>query len=330
MLTVLEQIHSKHIIHRDIKPDNFVMGLSENEKFLYLLDFGLARKYRSSTTFQHYPMRNRKKLTGTARYASINALKGLEQSRRDDLEAVGYVLMYFLRGSLPWQGLPVKAREDRYRKIMEKKEAVSPEDLCQGFPEEFVAYIKYTRKLNYEEDPDYKYLRSLFNNVMQDKAYTYDYIYDWTLKGNYKASPSSSNLINNNSSEDKQAQAQTSQQQNTQAQNSILNNHNPVKQERDTNLNTNTNLNSNIIPCKLSMQRKNSTKSGPDKLNSSTNKHNQGAIPNGETVQCPIKTLPNPVTRTQLSKNNIKADISNISIAHSTRKSKKENKCCIY
>ena len=115
MVTLLEEIHKRDIIHRDIKPDNFVIGYTDPKK-VYILDFGLAKRFRSSNTHKHNQMVKNKKLTGTARYASINALKGYEQSRRDDLESLGYVLLYFLRGSLPWQGLPIKNKEDRYIK----------------------------------------------------------------------------------------------------------------------------------------------------------------------------------------------------------------------
>ena len=179
MIEIMEFIHNKHIIHRDIKPDNFVMGKGTKSKFLYLLDFGLSKKYRSSTTLKHYPLIKRKKLTGTARYASINALNGITQSRRDDLEAIGYVLMYFLIGRLPWQGLINKNKDERYLRIMEVKRDTTSEELCKGFPPEFEKYVSYTRNLEYEEDPNYSYLKNLFIKVLNDDVFNFDYYYDW-------------------------------------------------------------------------------------------------------------------------------------------------------
>ena len=178
MMEILQYIHNMHIIHRDIKPDNFVLGRGEKSKNLYLLDFGLAKKYRSSKSLKHYPMIKRKNLTGTARYASINALNGLTQSRRDDLEAVGYVLLYFLRGKLPWQGIHVKNKEDRYHKIMEIKIETKPEELCKGFPKEFESYIRYCRGLDYKDDPEYNYLKKLFNDVLRGYS---ESVYDWDI-----------------------------------------------------------------------------------------------------------------------------------------------------
>ena len=178
MIDRLEYIHNKNIIHRDIKPDNFVMGLNMSH-IVYILDFGLSKKYRSSRTHQHIRFCSNKKLTGTARYASINALKGCEQSRRDDLEAIGYVLMYFLRGSLPWQGLKVNKGEDRYKKIYQKKKATKAEELCKDFPSELCDYINYTRNLDFEADPDYDYLRGLFTSIMIKNNIIYDFYFDW-------------------------------------------------------------------------------------------------------------------------------------------------------
>ena len=197
MLIVLEFIHTRHIIHRDIKPDNFVMGLNKNSQLLYLLDFGLAKKYRSSTTLIQYPMINKKKLTGTARYASINALRGLEQSRRDDLEAVGYVLMYLLRGSLPWQGLQAKNKEERYKKIMQKKIDTNSYDLCYGFPSEFERYVEYCKGLEYTEEPRYEMLKEGFLRVLRREHCKFDYIYDWTTENDLKVRSNQKLMLKN-------------------------------------------------------------------------------------------------------------------------------------
>jgi serine/threonine protein kinase len=180
MINTLEFIHERHILHRDVKPDNFVMGLNELSENVYLIDFGLAKKYRSMTTLIQYPLTKKDKLTGTARYASINALKGYEHSRRDELESVGYILVYFLKGKLPWQRIKANTKEEKYKKILEKKIEISSNELCKGLPKEFENFLEYTKQLKYEERPNYNILRKFLDNIMKRKNYNYDYIYDWT------------------------------------------------------------------------------------------------------------------------------------------------------
>ncbi|KAH0472512.1 MAG: uncharacterized protein KVP18_004718, partial [Porospora cf. gigantea A] len=136
-LNRIEYVHQKSFIHRDVKPDNFVIGRGRRVSVIYIIDFGLAKKYRDSRTMMHIPYREGKHLTGTARYASISTHLGIEQSRRDDLEAVAYVLLYFIRGSLPWQGLKAGTKRDKYDKIMEKKMGTPIDVLCKYCPCEF-------------------------------------------------------------------------------------------------------------------------------------------------------------------------------------------------
>ncbi|XP_076450327.1 casein kinase I-like isoform X2 [Babylonia areolata] len=181
LISRIEYIHSKNFIHRDVKPDNFLMGLGKKGNLVYLIDFGLAKKYRDARTHQHIPYRENKNLTGTARYASINTHLGIEQSRRDDMESLGYVFMYFLRGSLAWQGLKAATKRQKYERISEKKMSTPIEELCKGFPSEFATYLNFCRSLRFDDKPDYSYLRQLFRNLFHRQGFTYDYVFDWNM-----------------------------------------------------------------------------------------------------------------------------------------------------
>ncbi|KAF8743644.1 hypothetical protein AX14_001700 [Amanita brunnescens Koide BX004] len=182
MITRVQTIHEKNLIYRDIKPDNFLIGRpgTKASNVIHVVDFGMAKQYRDPRTGQHIPYRERKSLSGTARYMSINTHLGREQSRRDDLEALGHVFMYFLRGSLPWQGLKAATNKQKYEKIGEKKQSTPIKELCDGYPE-FGIYLNYVRKLGFEEAPDYDFLRELFGKVIKNNGDLEDGIYDWNL-----------------------------------------------------------------------------------------------------------------------------------------------------
>ena len=181
MISRIDYIHSRNFIHRDIKPDNFLMGLGKKGNLVYIIDFGLAKKYKDSKTYMHIPYRENKNLTGTARYASIHTHLGIEQSRRDDLESLGYVLMYFNLGTLPWQGLKAANKRQKYERISEKKLSTPIELLCKDFPAEFPTYLKYCRQLDFIQRPDYCYLRKLFRTLFHRQGFTYDYVFDWNM-----------------------------------------------------------------------------------------------------------------------------------------------------
>lgn len=184
----MQTIHEKNLIYRDIKPDNFLIGKpgTKAASVIHVVDFGMAKQYRDPKSKTHIPYRERKALSGTARYMSINTHLGREQSRRDDLEALGHVFMYFLRGGLPWQGLKAQTNKQKYEKIGEKKASVPVRDLCDGYPDEFRKYLEYTRNLGFEETPDYDHLRDLMTKAMRDIGEIEDGVYDWEKINNGK------------------------------------------------------------------------------------------------------------------------------------------------
>ena len=179
MLQILEHIHSKSFLHRDVKPDNFIMGIGPNSKFLYMIDFGFAKTYRDPNTMVHHPMQKGAGITGTARFASINTLSGYTQSRRDDLESLGYVIVYISKGTLPWANIQKNTKDELYNAILDVKMNTSPDKLCQGLPYQFEEYIKYVRNMTYEQQPDYNYLRNLFLNTLENNGGKMDFCYDW-------------------------------------------------------------------------------------------------------------------------------------------------------
>ncbi|KAL6503514.1 Casein kinase 1-like protein 11 [Orobanche gracilis] len=175
LINRVEYMHSRGFLHRDIKPDNFLMGLGRKANQVYVIDYGLAKKYRDLQTHKHIPYRENKNLTGTARYASVNTHLGVEQSRRDDLESLGYVLMYFLRGSLPWQGLKAGTKKQKYDRISEKKMLTPVEVLCKSYPSEFISFFHYCRSLRFDDKPAYSYLKRLFRDLFIREGYQFDY-----------------------------------------------------------------------------------------------------------------------------------------------------------
>jgi casein kinase 1 len=181
MLSRLEFLHARSFIHRDIKPENFVMGLGKKAHHVYIIDFGLAKRYRDQKTEKHITFREGKRLTGTARYVSVNTHLGMEQSRRDDLESLAYVLIYFAAGTLPWigKGGAKGDKQEKYERIAEHKAALSPEALCKLQPSPLYHFLVYARSLQFAEDPDYDKCRGFFRAHMQDEFWPNDFKFDW-------------------------------------------------------------------------------------------------------------------------------------------------------
>jgi serine/threonine protein kinase len=179
MVERIQYVHSKGYIHRDIKPGNFVVGRGEKSRIIYLIDFGLSKRYIDPQTEKHIPYREGKGLTGTARYVSLFTHYGIEQARRDDIESIAFNLIYFAKGKLPWQGVKTKNKKEKHKKIMESKLAYSPDILCSNLPEEFVKLLKYSRKLEFEQEPDYQSIKLMFKNYIVKNGGVMDMEFDW-------------------------------------------------------------------------------------------------------------------------------------------------------
>ena len=183
MVQRIEYVHSRGYIHRDIKPGNFLIGRKNESKKIYIIDFGLSKKYIDKNS-NHIIYKEGKGLTGTARYVSLNTHYGIEQSRRDDIEGIAYNLIYFAKGKLPWQGVKTKNKKEKHKKIMEYKEEYTAEKLCDGLPEEFPTLLKYARKLDFEEKPDYKNIKIMFKQLIISMNQKMDWKFDWDKKNN--------------------------------------------------------------------------------------------------------------------------------------------------
>ncbi|KAF2228942.1 kinase-like protein [Viridothelium virens] len=169
-----QYLHSKGFVHRDIKPENLLIGDGKQGNIVYVTDIGLAKEVGEPGLYQY-------SLIGTMRFASVNAHLGVEQSPRDDMESLGYVLVYLLQGRLPWQGLKVDSSKQKEQCILQRKQSPAEHDLYADAPEEFKRYFDHVRSLKFEERPNYSYLRRLFQSLFRRQAFEYDHVFDWTV-----------------------------------------------------------------------------------------------------------------------------------------------------
>lgn len=198
IISRVQCIHSKDLIHQDIKPDNFVMGRGKNGNCVYIIDLGLAAPFsRGGTAPVAQGLADG--MLGTATFASLNghrchcrctwrwfliakpANHSLAQSQRDDMESLGYMILYFLKGRLPWHTVKRKSKQQTYRQIMDRKISISLDELCSDTPEEIKKYMKYVRTLNFEDKPDYSRIRRMFRDLFVRRGFEYDYVFDWTV-----------------------------------------------------------------------------------------------------------------------------------------------------
>lgn len=164
-VNAIQSIHKSGILHRDIKPENLLTGINGlQSKKIYVVDFGLCKSFITKDGY-HIPEIRNKKLTGTARYASVHTHLGLEQSRRDDLESLGYVIVYLLNQYLPWMGVKGETKKEQHKNIMDIKIKTSVDELCKNVPKPISVYLKIVKQLKFDSTPDYTLLKSLFKHI---------------------------------------------------------------------------------------------------------------------------------------------------------------------
>tara|TARA_R100001163_G_C5067706_1_gene207044 strand:+ start:4320 stop:5228 length:909 start_codon:yes stop_codon:yes gene_type:complete len=178
MLSRLEYLHDHGFIHRDLKPDNMMIGRSHHQNQIFLIDYGLSKKYRTNGG-DHIQFREGGKLVGTARYASINSHLGYTLSRRDDMISLAYIIIYFLKGELPWQKIHGDSKEEKYDNIRKLKQGLTSFTICKGLPKEFQSFLDYCYKLRFTQRPDYNYLKTLIKQVFRRHKYIYDLNFEW-------------------------------------------------------------------------------------------------------------------------------------------------------
>lgn len=201
MISRLEYLHLQGVVHRDIKPENFMIG--NDQTFIYLIDFGLSKKYRDELG-AHNPCREGVGMVGTARYTSVYSHLGLEHSRRDDLESLGYMMVYFLKGKLPWMNVQAETKSEKHQRIGEMKMKMTSTELCKGLPVQFLQYFEYVKGLSYAQEPNYGYLKKLFRTLLLNNMQSNNVLkYDWEVKSNMEKKDESMQSFNTDQADKK-------------------------------------------------------------------------------------------------------------------------------